>query len=70
MSETDEIKVWQTLSAKQKVASVLIADGVSFSYDLLSGIMFSAPASYVEELQRRLTDKYEVMKAPVINEFE
>ena len=40
MSETDEIKVWQTLSAKQKVASVLIADGVSFSYTMDNGIVF------------------------------
>lgn len=70
MSETDEIKVWQTSSVKQKVASVLIADGVPFSYELIDGIMFSAPGSYVEELKRRLVDNYGVMREPIINEFE
>ena len=70
MSETDEIKVWQTLSAWQKVASVLIMDGVSFSYELIDGIMFSAPGSYVEELKRRLMDNYGVMREPVIVEYE
>ena len=69
MSETDEIKVWQTLSAKQKVASVLIMEGVSFSYDMDNGIVFSAPEIYVKKLIRRLVMSYGVPQ-PVINEFE
>ena len=70
MSETDEIKVWQTLSAKQKVASVLIADGVSFSYTMDDGIVFSAPESYVKKLIRRLVYAYGCSVEPIINEFE
>lgn len=34
MSETDELKEWQTHSVKHKVAFVLMMDGVSFSYDV------------------------------------
>ena len=69
MSETDEIKVWQTRSVKHKVASVLIMDGVSFSYTPDNGITFSAPGSYVKQLIRRLVDNYGVLKKPVINEI-
>ncbi|WP_304507017.1 hypothetical protein [Duncaniella muris] len=43
MSETDEIKEWQTQSAKHKVAFVLMMDGVSFRYDEENGITFTAP---------------------------
>ena len=38
MSETDEIKEWQTQSSKLKVAFVLMMDGVSFHYDEENGI--------------------------------
>lgn len=70
MSETDEIKVWQTRSVKHKVATVLIMDGVSFSYTMDNGIVFSAPGSYVKKLIRRLVYAYGCSVEPIINEFE
>ena len=54
MSETDELKEWQTHSVKHKVAFVLMMDGVSFSYDVENGITFTAPDFYVEKLKDRL----------------
>lgn len=70
MSETDEIKVWQTRSAKHKVATALIMDGVSFSYTMDDGIVFSASESYVKKLIRRLVYAYGCSVEPIINEFE
>lgn len=70
MSETDEIKVWQTRSVKHKVATVLIMDGVSFSYTMDNGIVFSAQGSYVKKLIRRLVYAYGCSAEPIINEFE
>ena len=58
MSETDETKKWQTQSVKHKVATVLILDGVPFSYNEESGIMFTAPEFYVEKLKDRLMYAY------------
>ena len=37
----DEIKTWKVRSVKHKVAMVLIIDGVSFSYNVDDGIVFS-----------------------------
>lgn len=70
MSETDEIKIWQTRSVKHKVASVLIMDGVSFSYTMDDGIVFSAPEIYVKKLVHRLMKAYRCSVEPIINEFE
>lgn len=39
----EEIKEWQTQSVKHKVAYLLMMDGVSFSYEEDTGIVFSAP---------------------------
>ncbi len=70
MSETDEIKKWQTQSVKHKVAAVLILDGVSFSYNEENGIMFTAPDFYVEKLKHRLVCAYGCSVKPVINEIK
>lgn len=70
MSETDEIKEWQTQSVKHKVAAVLILDKVSFSYDEENGIMFTAPEFYVEKLKERLVCAYGCSKRPIINEIK
>ncbi len=70
MSETDEIKEWQTHSVKHKVAAVLIMDGVPFSYEEERGIMFTAPVCYVERLKRRLITVYGCSLKPIINEIK
>lgn len=70
MSETDEIKEWQTQSVKHKVAVVLILDGVPFSYNEENGIMFTAPEFYVEELKERLMYAYGCSLKPIINEIK
>lgn len=69
MSETDEIKEWRTQSVKHIVASVLILDGVSFSFNEENGIMFAAPTAYVEKLKYRLITAYGCVKKPIINEI-
>lgn len=70
MSETDEIKEWQTQSVKHKVAAVLILDGVPFSYNEENGIMFTAPEFYVEKLKHRLVCAYGCSVKPIINEIK
>lgn len=70
MSETDEIKEWQTQSVKHKVAAVLILDRVSFSFNEENGIMFTAPESYVEKLKERLMYAYGCSVRPIINEIK
>ena len=70
MSETDEIKEWQTQSVKHKVAAVLILDGVPFSYNEENGIMFTAPEFYVEKLKERLMYAYGCSLKPIINEIK
>lgn len=63
------IKEWKTQSVKHKVATVLITDGVSFSYNEEDGIVFTAPEFYVEKLIRRLMNYYGVSLKPIINEI-
>lgn len=70
MSETDEIKEWQTHSVKHKVAAVLMMDGVSFSFDEENGIMFTAPEFYVTKLIQRLITAYGCSKRPTITEMK
>lgn len=70
MSEADEIREWQTQSAKHKVAAVLIMDGTPFSYDEEHGIMFTAPDFYVEKLKERLVYAYGCSVKPIINEIK
>lgn len=70
MSETDEIKEWQTHSAKHKVAAVLILDGINFSFDPENGIVFTAPDFYVERLKERLVCAYGCSKRPIITEIK
>ena len=70
LSETDEIKEWQTQSVKHKVAAVLILDGVPFSYNEENGIMFTAPEFYVEKLKERLMYAYGCSLKPIINEIK
>lgn len=66
----DEIKEWQTQSVKHKVATLLICDGVSFSYNEDDGIMFTAPEFYVKNMIRRLMNCYGVSLKPIINEIK
>lgn len=66
----DEIREWQTQSVKHKIAMLLIMDGISFSYDKETGIVFSAPESYVKNMVRRLTTCYGVILIPIINELK
>ena len=70
MSETEEIKEWQTHSAKTKVAAVLMLDKIPFSYDEENGIMFTAPSFYVEKLKHRLVCAYGCRRYPEINEIK
>lgn len=70
MSETDEIKEWQTQSVKHKVAAVLILDRVPFSFNEENGIMFTAPEFYVEKLKERLMYAYGCSVRPIINEVK
>lgn len=70
MSETDEIKEWQTQSVKHKIAAVLILDGVSFSFNEEDGIVFTAPEFYVENLKYRLITAYGCSMRPIINEIK
>ena len=64
----DELKTWQTQSAKHKVAMVLILDGVSFSYTEDDGIVFTASGLYVENLTRRLMSCYGCCVRPNFHE--
>lgn len=70
MSETDEIKEWQTFSAMHKIAGVLILDKISFTYSEDKGIVFTAPDFYVENLKYRLITAYGCSKRPIINEIK
>ena len=65
-----EIKEWKTQSVKGKVAVLLIADGVSFSYNEEDGIVFSAPEEYVTRMVRRLMSCYGVRRRPFIQEVK
>ena len=67
--KNEEIKRWQTQSVKHKISTVLIMDGVSFSYNETDGIVFSASAIYVKRLIERLMTCYGVSLKPIINEL-
>ena len=64
-----EIKEWKTQTSKYRVATLLIGDGVSFSFNEDDGIIFTAPENYVKNMIRRLMDVYGVDKRPVIEEL-
>lgn len=66
----DEIKEWRTQSVKHKIATVLIMDGVAFSYNEEDGIVFTAPELYVQNLIHRLMNCYGVSVKPIINEIK
>lgn len=66
----DEIKEWQTQSVKHKVATLLICDGVPFSYNEEDGLVFTAPEFYVQKMIRRLMISYGVSLRPIINEIK
>ena len=66
----DEIKEWKTQSVKHKVATLLICDGVSFSYNEEDGIVFTAPEFYVQKMIHRLMTAYGVSLRPIINEIK
>ncbi len=70
MQKTDEIKEWQTHSAKHTLAGVLMMDGVSFRYDEVNGITFLAPEDYVEKLKIRLVMAFGCSVRPIINEIK
>lgn len=65
----EEIKEWKTQSCKGHVASILMTDRVSFSYDEENGIVFTAPDFYVENMIYRLMTAYGIRKRPVIEEY-
>ena len=65
----EEIKEWKTQSAKEKVAHLLMLDCVSFSYNEVDGIVFTAPAAYVENMKRNLMKCYGCKKEPEITEY-
>lgn len=65
----DEIKDWKTQSVKHKIATVLIMDGVAFSYNEEDGIVFTAPEFYIQNLIRRLMNCYGVSVKPNIVEI-
>ena len=64
-----EIKSWKTQSVKHKVALVLIADGVSFSYTEADGIVFRGTGEYVERMKERLVNCYGCSLKPIITEY-
>ena len=66
----EEIKEWQTQSVKHKVAYVLMMDGISFRYTEETGIVFSAPELYVENLISRLMTCFGVSLRPIVNEIK
>ena len=68
--ETEEIKTWQTQSVKHKIAAVLMMDGTSLSFNEEDGIVFTAPAFYVEKLIYRMITAYGCSKRPIINEIK
>lgn len=70
MSDIDEIKVWHTHSVKHKVAYLLMMDGVSFNFNEIDGIVFTAPEIYVKSLINRLITAYGCSKRPIINEVK
>ncbi len=62
------MKIWKTQSVKGKVAVLLMADGVAFSYTEGDGIVFSATEEYVTRMVRRLMNSYGVRRRPFIQE--
>ena len=64
------IKEWKTQSVKHKVATLLMVDGVSFSYNEEDGIVFTAPEFYVKKMIRRLMNSYGVSLRPIITEIK
>lgn len=70
MQTTDEIKEWQTHSAKVTVAAILMLDGISFSFTDEDGIVFTAPDCYVERLKDRAVCAYGCRRYPQITEFK
>lgn len=64
------IKERKTQSVKHKVATLLIMDGVSFSYNEEDGIIFTAPQFYVDKMIRRLMNCYGVSLKPIITEIK
>jgi len=67
---SDEIKEWQVQNNRLKVANLLMQDGVSFSYNEESGIVFSAPESYVKKLILCLMACYVCRVKSIINEYK
>lgn len=65
----DEIKEWKTQSVKHKVATVLMLDGINFSFNPKDGIVFAAPESYVERMKYRMVTCYGCSLKPIITEY-
>lgn len=65
----DEIKEWKTQSVKHKVATVLMLDGVRFSFNPKDGIVFAAPEEYVRRMAERLVTCYGCSLKPIIKEY-
>lgn len=66
----NDLKEYQTKSAKAKVAMVLMMDGVSFSFTEEDGIVFTAPEEYVTRLAERLVNCYGCETRPTFNEVK
>lgn len=57
---------WKTKSIKHKIATLLIIDGVSFTFTPGDGIVFSGTEEYVKRLIYRLNTCYGVSIKPNI----
>lgn len=54
----DEIKEWQALNYRTTVCAYLMLYKVSFSYSEESGLVFTAPDFFVEDMKRSLSISY------------
>lgn len=66
----DEIKEWKTQSYRIRVASILMLDGVSFSFNEEDGIVFTAPDFYIENITNRLITSYGCPTKPAFIEIK
>ncbi len=54
----DEIKEWEAQNYRAKVCSYLMLHKVAFSYSEETGLVFTAPDLFVEEMLYRLKVSY------------
>lgn len=54
----DEIKEWEATNYRATVCSYLMLNKIAFSYSEESGLIFTAPDSFVEKMQYSLKVSY------------